>query len=124
MVVKSVMATTDGDGTFYGEGGAGQAGACMLPKDFNDVRLTVAVPHALYNNGEACGKCLKIWGEGQGLGTTPIIGPYFATIDNLCPECKPGDIDFGMGGNGRWLIHWDLISCDEARNNNLRGRLF
>jgi hypothetical protein len=116
-------AVTDGDGTFYGNGGAGERGACMLPRNFNNVRLTVAVAPDLYKGGESCGKCLKIWGEGKGIGTTPMYGPFFATIDNLCPECKHGDIDFGLSGDGRWLVHWDFIECQEARNNNLRGNL-
>jgi hypothetical protein len=119
--IKAVI--TNGDGTYYGRDGAGEKGICMLPRNFNNVKLTVAVAPDLFQNGQSCGKCLKIWGEGNGLGTTPLLGPYFATIDNLCPKCKSGDIDFGLEGNGRWLIHWDFISCQEARNHNLRGLL-
>lgn len=121
-LLKTIFAL-EGDGTFYGGGGAGDKGTCLLPKNFNKVKLTVAVAPDLFDGGAACGKCIKIWGEGNGLGTTPIIGPYYATIDNLCSECKSGDVDFGMDGNGRWKIHSEIIDCGEARNNNLRGNL-
>jgi hypothetical protein len=123
--LPSIQGSSEGDGTFYGGGGAGAGGACMLPPGFNGVGLTVAVAPEAFASGAGCGKCVKIWGEGSGLGMTPIYGPFYATIDNLCPECKTGDIDFGLNGDGRWRIHWDYISCDEARSqgNNQRRSL-
>lgn len=40
---------------------------------------------------------------------------FKAIIDNLCPECKHGDLDFrkdGIGsGDGRWPLQWDIIPC-------------
>jgi len=102
-------------GTFYGAGGAGKSGMCMLNPGFNGVGITVALNGAQFGDGATCGKCIKATGTGEGLGTTPIVGPIFATVDNLCPECKFGDVDFGLGGDGRWKINWDFIDCGEAR---------
>lgn len=102
-------------GTFYGAGGAGKAGACMLNPGFNGVGLTVAMNSAQFDGGMSCGKCIMATGTGSGLGTTPLMGPIYATIDNLCPECKYGDVDFGLGGDGRWQINWDFIDCGTAR---------
>jgi len=110
----------EGDGTFYGAGGNGQNGACMLVPGFNGVTTTAAINQHQYENGGACGKCIRVTGTGSGSGMTPIIGPLYATIDNVCPECSHGDIDMGLGGDGRWKIQWDFISCDEARRGGIR----
>jgi len=115
-----------GDGTFYGEGGNGANGACMLPPGTNGVHTTVAMNQAQFDGGSVCGKCVLLRGWGEGSGMTPIIGPYCAIIDNLCPECKHGDIDMGLGGDGRWTIEWDFVSCWDCPENrnykkNLRG---
>lgn len=40
-----------------------------------------------------------------------MFGPIYATVDNLCPECAFGDIDLGLGGDGRWEMQWDFIDC-------------
>jgi hypothetical protein len=90
----------------------------MLQRGFNGVGVTVAINAAQWDGGAACGKCVRITGSGEGLGTTPIYGPLFATIDNLCPECKFGDIDLGLGGDGRWRIDWDFVPCGRR---SLRG---
>lgn len=112
-----------GDGTFYGAGGNGAQGACMLQPGFNGVGTTVAINQAQFEGGNACGKCVRITGKGEGLGMTPIMGPIYATIDNLCPECKHGDIDMGLAGDGRWKIDWEYVSCGEAggQPRRLRG---
>ena len=119
--------TYDGDGTFYGRGGNGARGACMLEPGFNGVGTTVAMNREQFENGAACGRCLRVMGRGDGQGMTPIIGPIYATVDNLCPECSPGDVDLGLGGDGRWRISWAFIDCQEAvrggENRNLRGAL-
>ena len=104
-----------GEGTFYGHGGAGKNGACMLNTGFNGVSTTVALNPVHYAGGQACGKCIKAWGSGEGSGMTPLKGPIYATVDNVCPECKSGDVDFGMGGDGRWKIQWQFVGCEEAR---------
>lgn len=101
----------DGRGTFYGDGGAGEKGACMLKKGFNGVAITAAMNREQFLGGHVCGKCINITGKGEGSGMTPIIGPILATIDNECPECVFGDVDLGLGGDGRWKINWDFIEC-------------
>jgi len=107
----------NGEGTFYGAGGAGESGACMLPRGFNGVLNTVAINPFQYENGGACGKCVEVRCEGQGIGTLPPPPVLFATIDNLCPECKDGDVDLGLYGDGRWAITWEFVPC----HRRLRG---
>ena len=114
----------DGDATFYGAGGAGEQGACMLPRNFNGVQNTAALNPYQFENGQACGKCVLVHGDGRGSGMTPVIGPIYATIDNLCPECKSGDIDLGLQGDGRFLVNWEFVDCAQVpkiRTRSLRG---
>jgi hypothetical protein len=119
--LKHILASFDGDGTFYGDGGAGDRGACMLQRGFNGVSTTVAMNKQQYDGGKVCGKCVLISGKGVGSGQTPIIGPILATIDNECPECNFGDVDLGLGGDGRWKITWDFIDCPNPNTkSNLR----
>jgi hypothetical protein len=103
--------------TFYGMSGAAGAGACVLKPAFYAVGATVAINAAQWDGGAVCGKCVRITRMEAGI-TTPIKGPLFATIDNLCPECKFGDIDMGLGGDGRWRINWDFVPCGRR---SLRG---
>jgi len=128
MIMMVIIMTTtrgarayEGDGTFYGAGGNGIHGACMLQPGFNGIDTTVAINHEQFEGGAACGRCLRVTGSGTGAGMTPILGPIYATIDNECPECKHGDIDFGLSGDGRWNIQWDFISCNEVPHRSLRG---
>lgn len=38
--------------------------------------------------------CLQIQGTGNGAGQNPVsTAPYIAVINNVCPQCAPGDID-------------------------------
>jgi len=121
MMLVSPTWSYEGDGTFYGAGGNGAQGACMLPPGFNRVSITVAMNHDQFEQGGACGRCIRVMGTGQGSGMTPIIGPIYATVDNECPECRPGDIDMGLGGDGRWRISWYYVDCSEARNEGGGG---
>jgi len=114
LFVQGVL-SFEGDGTFYGAGGAGSAGSCMLERGFNGIEMTVAMNSVQYDGGSVCGKCVRITGQGEGIGMTPILGPFFATVDNECPECKFGDVDLGLQGDGRWRIAWDWIPCQEAK---------
>lgn len=109
--IAGIVGAFHGDGTFYGEGGHGAQGACMLSKEFNGVKKTVAINAAQWEDGKACGKCVLIQPTNRGIGTTPILAPIFATIDNLCPECQHGDIDLGLNGDGRWHIEWEFVPC-------------
>jgi hypothetical protein len=106
-----------GEGTFYGEGGAGETGSCMLNRNFNGIPITVAINNDQYEGGKSCGKCVVVRGQGIGSGMTPIIGPIYATIDNVCPECKFGDIDLGLDGDGRFQIIWEFIPCNSIPHN-------
>lgn len=117
LLITNVFGLYSGDATFYGDGGAGAQGACMLPVNFNNIQNTVAINPYQYENGQACGKCVIIYPSSNGIGMTPIASPIFATIDNLCPECKNGDIDIGLGGDGRWIVNWEFTPCQR----NLRG---
>jgi hypothetical protein len=39
---------------------------------------------------------------------------FKAIVDNMCPECKSGDLDLGEGGDGRWPLTWSIIPCPES----------
>jgi len=101
----------EGQATFYQIQPRSEFGACMLPKNFNNISNTVAMNAPQYENGLVCGKCVLIHPKGTGIGMTPIVEPIFATIDNECPECNFGDIDIGLPGDGRWEIKWDFVPC-------------
>lgn len=32
-------------------------------------------------------------------------------VSDKCPECKDGDLDFAMAGDGRWDIKWKFVPC-------------
>jgi len=88
----------------------------MLARGFNMVGTTVAINGQQWDEGMNCGKCVRVSGTGEGIGTTPVFGPIYATIDNVCSECKHGDIDLGLAGDGIWKITWDFVDCSEARS--------
>lgn len=108
--------TVDGQSTFYGAGGAGAAGSCMLAPGFNGVGITVALNRAQYEAGAACGKCIRLTGQGEGTGETPVLGPMYATVDHECKDCKFGDLDLGLGGDGQWKITWEFVDCEHAKS--------
>lgn len=114
-LLSQTLAAFEGEATFYGAGGAGDKGACLHSPGFNGVGITVAMNAEQYADGGACGKCIVARGAGAGAGSTPVLGPIYATVDNQCPECKFGDVDFGLGGDGRWRITWDFVDCAVAR---------
>lgn len=33
-------------------------------------------------------------------------------MSDLCPECKPGDLDMAQNGDGRWQINWYPVQCN------------
>ena len=107
----SYVVSFSGDGTFYGDGGHGAEGACMLPVGFNGIPRTVAINNDQWEGGAVCGKCIVVQESSTGIGMTPIVESFKATIDNLCPECHYGDIDIGSNGDGRWQINWDFVPC-------------
>jgi hypothetical protein len=92
-----------------------------LRPGFNGVGTSVATNQAQWDGGLTCGKCVRTTGTDAGLGVTPTKGPTFATTDNLCPECKCGDTDLGLGGDGRWQVNWDFVPCGRRQSSSLRG---
>ena len=102
----------DGTGTFYGDGGHGAEGACMLPVGFNGIEQTVAINHDQWEGGMVCGRCVMIYPlETSAVENTFNNGPFKATIDNLCPECSHGDIDIAMSIPALWRIKWEFVDC-------------
>jgi hypothetical protein len=62
-----------------------------------------------YGNGAACGVCVEGCFSRNGAQEC-----FKAIVDNLCPECKRGDLDLGWGGDGRWPLTWNYIACPQA----------
>jgi hypothetical protein len=118
----------EGEGTFYGGDATMQGtGSCMLKQNFNSITNTVAMNRAQYEEGASCGKCVEInleldsLGQPLGIGVKPLPFKIIATIDNECPECKFGDVDFGFINDGekydgRWKINWDFVQCINGKN--------
>lgn len=102
--------TFRGEGTFYG--GNPYTGNCAMrrpiPRFYKDY-LAVAINKVQYPY--SCGACLRLRGDGKGLGATPIRGPTLAYVADRCYECKHGDLDLSSVGDGRWDISWELIPC-------------
>ena len=91
-----------GKGTWYG--GAGAGGACSSGFNFNGFR-TVAMNSAQYENGKACGGCVRGCFTQRGKTTC-----FNAIVDNMCPECGFGALDFGWGGDGIVSINWKCVT--------------
>lgn len=109
---------TKGVATYYGTYGGN--GACQLdqgngvwvPKEIRNIDFTVAMNGPQYAAG-ACGMCLRVTGSGKGKGLHPVVGTYYVYVNNLCPDCELGHLDFGnMVGDGLWDISWRAIPCD------------
>eukprot|EP00884_Botryococcus_braunii_P011029 jgi/Botrbrau1/19928/Bobra.0059s0045.1 len=114
--------TYSGDATYYGAGqdSRGACGGNKLPTGPGGM-ATVALNSPMYGNGENCGICLK----GHGINTdcttcgyTPKYN-FLVTVNNLCPECSAGDLDFAENGDGRWRITWTVVDCASARRRLL-----
>ena len=107
-----------GDYTFYGAG-SDAAGACSFGKSnsnslpwSSDTQTTIALNQPQYGDSAPCGMCVQFEGLGSGLGLTPIpTSPQFGIINNVCPECKPGDCDLAINGDGRWLGRYTPVQC-------------
>lgn len=105
--------TFNGEGTFYGfstGGNCGMGSKWDLPKMYHSM-LPVAINHEQYANSASCGACLKVTGHGNGIGTTPITGTFYAYVHDHCYECKKGDLDLSSSGDGRWNISFKFIPC-------------
>ncbi|CAM9561036.1 unnamed protein product, partial [Ascophyllum nodosum] len=96
-----------GEGTVYGEAPVGSGNCAIrepLPSMY-DGMIPVALNDAQYGNSEMCGACIK--GKGD-------RGEFRAYVMDRCPECAHGDLDFAMGGTGRWNINWRFVPCDDG----------
>eukprot|EP00171_Calliarthron_tuberculosum_P012836 IDg12836t1 len=103
--------TYSGDGTYYGPGGF-EGGNCAIRKP-RPASFTKYVPISI-NNAQyegMCGACIEYWGNGEGSGADPIVDRKLGMIVDRCPECKFGDIDLSLRGDGRWKINWKIVPC-------------
>jgi len=50
--------------------------------------------------------CIQLNGTGAGAGGNPVTGTYTVFVNNLCPECEFGHLDFAKPGDGSWDIEW------------------
>lgn len=102
-----------GDGTYYGY--HSQGGACGLDPILlteNNTFASVAMNAPTYYGSLVCGMCLEVIADGKGSGKTPFSKKSMKVIvKDLCPECKKGDLDFAINGDGRWNIKWKAIKC-------------
>lgn len=113
MFIPMTFATTfQGDCKF--SGATGSSKACSLL--YSEERLTVAMNSKQFEHGLSCGRCVRIRGNGQGTGMTPIMGTFYATVDNECPHCKFGDMELEAEGHGRWKISWNWMNCSHFGN--------
>lgn len=104
LLASAAAAAFTGDLTYYG--GAGSDGACssdFVPAGYR----TVAMNAEQFYGG--CGDCLRACFVRSGAREC-----FDAIVDNECPECLYGDIDYGVDGDGRWPVTWDYIACDTA----------
>jgi hypothetical protein len=94
--------------------GADSGGTCTLRNPVPyvgthpSIYATVALNSVQWYNSLPCGGCLNVTASGTGAPTTPNFLVY---IDNLCPECNTGDIDFALTGNDRWSVTWEMVDC-------------
>ncbi|XP_045215076.2 uncharacterized protein LOC123565273 [Mercenaria mercenaria] len=105
-----------GDGTYYGnkQGGSCTLNVPHLPPVASRVDRLVALNAPQMFGSSACGMCLRVNGSGQGLGHSPITGSYIVYVKDICPECKPGDVDFAVEGDGRWKVSMKAVQCPVA----------
>ncbi|XP_059142652.1 expansin-YoaJ-like [Physella acuta] len=103
-----------GDGTYYGQG---TGGTCQystpLPRAATDpkIKALVAINRPQFLNSLTCGMCLKVTGSGKGKGANPITGSFIVFVKDLCPECKEGDVDLALNGDGRWDVTIQAVQC-------------
>ncbi|CAD7697449.1 unnamed protein product [Ostreobium quekettii] len=108
--------TFSGIATFYGLG-SHSGGHCVLRNPFPayyDNLTPLAINAPMYDGSVTCGMCMRVWGEGVGIGTTPVIGPFMAYVADECPECHYGDLDLAADGDGRWEIQWEAVPCPDG----------
>lgn len=109
-----------GEMTYYGAGqdSRGACGGNRLPTGPGGL-MTVAINSPQWNGGELCGRCIKVTSWGVGAGANPPPSTFVAAINNLCPECKYGDIDLAQNGDGRWKVEWEFVPCESVSGRKL-----
>lgn len=116
----SIGQSFSGDATYYGAGND-RRGACGgYGKSTGPGGITtVAINSRQWEGGNNCGICIEGRGTGVGAGGNPV-GKFFAAVNNLCPECKYGDIDFALNGDGRWKVEWKRVDCASKSGRRLQ----
>jgi hypothetical protein len=98
-----------GDGTYFGANGDSR-GACedyrANGKTVPTGAIRVAMNAKQWSHGMSCGVCLEV----TGMGFTKAL----AVVTDLCPECKKGDLDFALDGDGRHHVSWEAVPCTHA----------
>lgn len=95
-----------GEGTFYGYTGGGN---CSFPHPYSAL-YSAALNAPQYGNSQLCGACAEVTGP---------KGSITVSIEDQCPECKLGDLDFAQNAfpfiadpiAGRVPISWKIVPC-------------
>eukprot|EP00878_Enallax_costatus_P008465 GHUV01008849.1.p1 GENE.GHUV01008849.1~~GHUV01008849.1.p1 ORF type:complete len:458 (+),score=60.20 GHUV01008849.1:208-1581(+) len=108
--------TYSGDGTYYGDRTRGFGHCSFHFHGFGNsagyVGTPLAINAAQYSGTSICGLCVQYRGVGQGLGGNPVSTAWQpGFICDECPECRFGDLDQQMGGDGRWKVEWYPMQC-------------
>jgi len=98
--------TQVGEGTYYGV-----VNHLISPSQYDGKVDALAALNDPQHKLGAYGMCIKVKGNGIGLGADPIIEEKLVVIADVCPECKWGDIDLALNGDGRWEIDWHAVEC-------------
>jgi len=108
-----------GQGTYYGTTSQGTCSILSPRPAFANGMKTVAMNQPQFSGGDvsmSCGMCVQVTGTGKGSGSNPITGTFLAVVADLCPECKTGDLDLAVSGDGRWNINWVAVDCPVQGN--------
>jgi expansin len=95
-----------GDATYYDYQGGGN---CSFPNPYSDLP-SAALNAPQYKNADLCGACAEVTGP---------RGKFLVSIEDQCPECQYGDLDFEKDAFpliadhvvGRLKITWKIVGC-------------
>lgn len=95
-----------GDGTYYDYTDIGN---CSFPGNYSTL-YAAAINAAQYSNAALCGACAEVTGPN---GTLTVV------LEDQCPECIHGDLDFESNAFpfiadpilGRVSISWKIVPC-------------
>ncbi|CAM9772676.1 unnamed protein product [Choristocarpus tenellus] len=107
--------TFKGEATYYDYPSAGNCAIRHPIPGMYDGKIPMALNGPQYGHSQRCGACVRGKGTGKGSGNSPITGVFEGYIMDKCPECKHSDLDFGMGGDGRWEIEWEFVKCKGSK---------